>query len=391
MGNQDIQTSQVAMERPSHPRGISSDAGQRTSQLGIHWKRPTVMFVLFIAAVVTAIGHHIFYDTLDGEAATHQEQNLRIGTALSLFSRIFLAASVSIALAQRSWSTVQSRSLTLGAVDDLFMVPFSMTKLFNGELLKKAKIALLLAIIVFVAPILTVITPGTLIVVPHTLGRSGTVNFSNLDFTRNETDLSAQDLDKIVSFERTENKLFKDMSGGVGTPGYDGPSSRARALIYQTAYGGEVIHSPSPCGANCSFVQSFEGPSYKCTALDPYDASAPWCVEQAKRERSCEETINTGTDPVKAQTYEARNSSEYFSTKYYGTLPWTEGNDEWMDGILWVRHRYLLPEWRSIPEGKVRPNEAWLNFTFRCEQWDTRFDLRQTYVDLRGNTMYNIR
>jgi hypothetical protein len=373
-----------------HLASQATNSGVKFSKWGIHWVQPTLMISLYLLSVGAALSHHLFYTYLDERPAFHQERYIRIGTAISLLSRIFLASSVTVALAQRSWSTVQNKSLSLAAVDDLFMTPFGITKVFNWELLRKAKVSIALSILVFVAPVITVVTPRSLIVENSTITRSSTLPLPNIDLSRNETLLNDQDLLKIVKFEAIDYVVFKDMSGGVGSPQYDGPASRAISLIYQAAYGGEIVYGASPCGANCQYHQSFVGPSYRCFELDQYDTSAPWCVEGAKSDISCESVIDTGVDPLKTQTYEARNSSELFIDKYGGPL-WTDGEDEWMDGIIWIRHRYLPLEWRgTLPDDmSYPPPSAWKNFTSRCEQWHTRFDVQRVWLDSEGGIGYN--
>lgn len=184
---------------------------------------------------------------------------------------------------------------------------------------------------------------------------------------------------------------FKDMSPGLGSPIYDHPSSRATAIIYQTVYGGQIISSESPCGANCTLTQSFVGPTYKCDQLDPYDPEAPWCKEPFNPNSKCEDVIGDFglTDPKNVWWYETRNSSVSNSTRAV-LKPWTEG-------VLWVRHKYLPAEFRksynySTPYQPRIPGSAWHNFTFRCRPHNARFDITRTYknfeLHIEGSTTY---
>jgi hypothetical protein len=233
------------------------------------------------------------------------------------------------------------------------------------------------------SPLVSVLAPGSLNTVlrQSTSSPNGNVSISNFNFSRDLTVLSGDEAARAIQFVDTEGVVFNSVGGEkFPTPGYDKPSKRALAIIYETVYGGRVVEASSPCGPNCTFTQSFVGPSYSCDQLDQYDPDAPWCDPNVRNttndQRTCAEIIGEGTK------YEARNSSANFCVKYLGRpddgCNWRGTQDEWQDGILWVRHRYLPPELRN--ESNIT-NSMWQNFTFKCEQWDTKFDLRRTYVN----------
>ncbi|KAH0543428.1 hypothetical protein FGG08_002286 [Glutinoglossum americanum] len=233
--------------------------------------------------------------------------------------------------------------------------------------------------------------PGSLSVGAQVSSSDGVAIVNSLNFSRNRTALSDKEALRAVDLAEVSYGQLFDMSPGLGSPGYDHPSSKATAVVYQTTYGGGIASAISPCGANCTFTQSFVGPSYRCEQLDQYDSTAPWC--QADSRHSCEDVVGDFglTDPKSVTSYLAGNSSGDFCAKYLpdhsGGCPWGPGNTEaWMDGVIWVFHRYLPSEYRagynftSITNPTI-PGSAWQNYTFRCTQWDTRFDIRRTYFD----------
>jgi hypothetical protein len=204
---------------------------------------------------------------------------------------------------------------------------------------------------------------------------SGRYDIPNLNFSRNRTSVSASDNLTAINFVETENQKFKDMSADLGTPGYSRPSSRATALIYQTVYGGQIVSGDSPCG-NCSFTQSFVGPSYNCTQIDPVDPNAPWCQRAASHSDACGADFvfrSDRTNPAKIIWYEAGNATSNFTSA-------------WNEGAIWVRHTYLPQEYRTpyinaTDDSTFPLSSAYQIFAFKCEQWNTRFDIRRTYAD----------
>jgi hypothetical protein len=73
---------------------------------------------------------------------------IRAGTALATVNRILLSAAVTIALAQRTWTTLRRHYLSLASIDSLIAITMNPLHFFNLELLSKAKLAMLLGAII---------------------------------------------------------------------------------------------------------------------------------------------------------------------------------------------------------------------------------------------------
>jgi hypothetical protein len=214
-----------------------------------------------------------------------------------------------------------------------------------------------------------------------------------LNFSRDRQALNATEALQAVDFVELSYVKQIDMSADIGSPGYDRPASRATAVVYDAVYSGQIVNADSPCGANCSLTQSFIGPSYKCTQLDQYDTDAPWCQTDASD--SCADIVSDFnlTDPSKVIAYQAQNSSADFCSKYLkrpeACMQQPGDGDAWMDGTLWVRHKFLPQAFRegynasSVLSNPTLPGSAWHNYTFRCEQWQTRFDIRRTWSNFQ--------
>lgn len=113
------------------------------------WSSSWNAYVFFAFGLACAIGHHVFYSALNGKPADDQLQMLRYGTVLAFGTKAGLCAAVVAAYRQRVWTTVRTRFLSIGALDSLFAATEDLRALWNWELVKDAKTAMALAVIVW--------------------------------------------------------------------------------------------------------------------------------------------------------------------------------------------------------------------------------------------------
>ena len=113
------------------------------------WRPAWIMYVFFICGFAFAVGHHLFYRGLDGQPADDQLAMLRYGTALAFATKACLVSAVIVAYRQRIWMTVQSKMLSVSALDSLFAATEDLSALWNLEIYKRAKVAITLAILVW--------------------------------------------------------------------------------------------------------------------------------------------------------------------------------------------------------------------------------------------------
>jgi hypothetical protein len=120
------------------------------------------MTLLFLGACSCAYGHHYYYSTLDGEVVvntgskwdldavrTGQEWKIRFGTGLAFLVKTMFAAALVIAFEQHLWVTTRRNAITIDGLDAMFSAAGSLSSFFNWEFLKKAKMAALLALLVW--------------------------------------------------------------------------------------------------------------------------------------------------------------------------------------------------------------------------------------------------
>ncbi|CZR51150.1 uncharacterized protein PAC_01025 [Phialocephala subalpina] len=159
---------------------------------GINWKAPTKMVGLLVIGAGAALGHHFYYQSLDGKYVTadeskwdfkSQQWQLRYGTAFAFLAKTCLAASISVAYQQHIWTTLKRTPLsvsginaTFGAIND----PFSF---LNASFLSSVKIGFVLAALTWLMPLSALVTPATLTVVPSTTSTPQIMNVPMVDYT----------------------------------------------------------------------------------------------------------------------------------------------------------------------------------------------------------------
>jgi hypothetical protein len=105
------------------------------------------MYGMFLLGFGFAVGHHAFYTHLDGKPAADQIRMMRFGGLLSYAAKASLLAAVIYAYRQQIWVTVINNTMRLRTVDSLFAAVNEPLALWNWEFIKKARIAVCLAVL----------------------------------------------------------------------------------------------------------------------------------------------------------------------------------------------------------------------------------------------------
>ena len=111
----------------------------------VHWIAPTSMLATFVTGTLLALGHHLFYQQLNGQQTpkddyrvgslhySRQQLNIQIGAAFAFLVKAFLVIAISIAHAQVFWSSLsgshQRRLPTLCKVGTAFSALGNITAL----------------------------------------------------------------------------------------------------------------------------------------------------------------------------------------------------------------------------------------------------------------------
>lgn len=240
----------------------------------IHWTAPSLMVASFIVGTLFALGHHIFYASLDGRhAATADENhdvlgmhisiqqiNTAIGTAFAFLVRMCLLSSISVAYFQIFvWSIGNSgtKGTQLSHLDNMTSALHNLLSLVNFKTWWRRPWLWILAVVAWLIPLASIITPATLSVgIDFPPAMNMTV--PNVDFLSLNL-LAPMPADgTIASLKGTEPQFIYD---------YGGPSQTVRRITGAVAAQGSIlpIAAPSP---NSTWDLDFNGPSLHCDPVD---------------------------------------------------------------------------------------------------------------------------
>lgn len=162
-------------------------------------------------------------------------------------------------------------------------------------------------------------------------------------------------------------------------------------------YGKRILDVQSPCGANCSFSQVFNGPAYKCDDVDfqnNNDTGNPFCNRASN---SGFGVCGSVFDPITVSAfdkvwYDARNSTADACRPETGCVPATDG---YQDGKLWIAYQYLLPEYRQFQNDQgtnstAIPDSAFERHMFVCHSYNATYSLRRTYTNFQHAVASNL-
>ncbi|KAM0254882.1 hypothetical protein ACHAQJ_006319 [Trichoderma viride] len=253
-----------------------------------------------ICGILMAVGHHLFYMSLDKQTVGNQNQqewNVRIGTGMAFCVKMFLTAAAGFAYAQVLWKTLKAREVKLEGIDAMFDVAHNALAFTSMELWRKGFELVLTVDLRRAIPIIAVFTPATLTVeqaksmAPSTqLISLPLVNFSSpFLFTR----------------------WSEPMTGGP-----DGPSLALDRLISSVAAQGAILplERPIPSAPKVSYTMRFHGPSVSCGHLsgnssfyDDYDKIFDYAINH----QGNSEMVYLGFTPQSGDNFDTDYSYEH--------------------------------------------------------------------------------
>ncbi|KAF8851250.1 hypothetical protein BDZ45DRAFT_601661 [Acephala macrosclerotiorum] len=259
---------------PSLPRNLTFP---NSSTLARWWNSAWMMYLLYALGIGGALSHHAFYSSLAGTEAQSQLQMLRYGATIAYFTKASLAASVVLAFRQQIWATFRRKFLSINAIDSLFSGIGDLDALLNLEVFQKAKAAIFLILLLWLAPLVVILAPATLFVQPSLLVNETTcLNVRTLNFTPEATNDWRQ-ANKIMGLYELSLSFWNTTSHNTSDPNffdyYTTPSQSIQQTATLSGYLQNVIARPDAaidvCGQgwNCSFTINFTGPGYKCASF----------------------------------------------------------------------------------------------------------------------------
>lgn len=278
---------------------LRSTQGSEQAQWGIHWYTPVSAILLLVTGIMAAIGHHVFYNSLDGTAAgDERKQNwvIWIGTGLAFFSKAALASVLEISRIQWLWVTLRRQFLTLGGIDAIFGVTSDPLFFMNRDMLRQAKLATFMAIIIWIFPLTAILTPSTIwtktiiqaSTVPCTV-RTLVFEFdpgstaeklccNNLKSDVTTTSLAQYTNSGEISRQSRTTRILR-----LGAfSGLIPPPSDLRSDAVNSTEPLKPIHDPETtlvqlCENNCTYTVTFLAPAIKCTKVKSWNTTdTPW-------------------------------------------------------------------------------------------------------------------
>ncbi|KAF3068470.1 hypothetical protein GL218_08259 [Daldinia childiae] len=242
-----------------------------------HWRPTWFMYLSFLFGVACAIGHHVFYASLNGKPAVDQLAMLRYGTVISFAAKAGLVAAVVIAFKQRIWVTVRSKFLSLAVLDSLFAAAEDASALLNIEIYKQAKIAMLLAAFVWLTPILIILTSNTLTMeLALSIENTTCSGIRTLNFTKDELE-EWRNPTKSDNLYGLSMSIWNTTASDITSPDwfdyYTSPSNPLIRVATNAAFMGQAVSKSGinidicSSGWNCTYTINFTAPAYKCSEL----------------------------------------------------------------------------------------------------------------------------
>ncbi|KAH6971614.1 hypothetical protein BKA56DRAFT_594650 [Ilyonectria sp. MPI-CAGE-AT-0026] len=369
-----------------------------------HWTPAWSMYAFLLAGIAFACGHHGFYNHLDGKQADDQLRKLRYGTALAFFAKASFVTAAILAYRQRVWMIVREKILSLGAVDSLFAAAEDLTALFHWEAFKSAKVAMCLAIYIWMTPLVVILTSETLSVVPKTMRENTNCSgIYTLNFTHEETNdwrdpqTTDQGLFKlsVSSWNTTQpNQVPIVVSNRSSFDYWTSSSQQFKEIAMRSQYLQQAVSRKNAgleiCGNgwNCSFTIEFTGPSYKCETLASGVDDKVAKLGDAECPFNTSQLVPKGDLLYLALADQGDYGAEQIDA-YTGGIPKKEPPFNKNLGafrtepLLWIGYAIANRTSVNIPKSKLDPKwseDAFIPRIIGCEHYQTKYKVKFNFT-----------
>ncbi|KAF2642206.1 hypothetical protein P280DRAFT_296628 [Massarina eburnea CBS 473.64] len=261
--DQNVQINPCESDESSTPSEYSKEnhpisRSEQPCKWSVGLKTPALMILGVILAALLAVAHYLYCRFLDQKFVQDTiPQSWNNGISIA-FARVFsttLAASASPAFTQALWWFLRRKPLALNKIDAFFQLNSSRVNLYQLGLLRAVPVLWFFGLLFVLIPVATIFPPGSLVVqqLPLTQNTTAQVPILDVDYRGNGS-----------AIELFENAMF--LSGPDGD--YQSPTLRYSRLGMLTLLDGAFVTQSSPCGANCTYDISFQGPSLRCEDAD---------------------------------------------------------------------------------------------------------------------------
>ena len=121
--------------RRRHPGGAPK--ADKNDKGNMHWRVPATMIGVFIAGVLFAVGHHLYYQHYNNQVVKGENQQQwinRIGTGFAFLVKTCFAIATGTAYVQQFWLTLRSKATRVDRIDAMFTVLQDPTSFWNIKL-----------------------------------------------------------------------------------------------------------------------------------------------------------------------------------------------------------------------------------------------------------------
>ncbi|KAK4225313.1 hypothetical protein QBC38DRAFT_501448 [Podospora fimiseda] len=255
----------------------ASHCRRKDYQWSVHWYLPFMMTLLYISGVCFAIGHHLYYQSMEGENVDKSEWPIRFGIALAFLTQRCFVGATQGAYKQYTWCTLQKTSLRISTIDALFVGSTNPIGTLNLEFLKKATSQFLLAAACWLLPLAAITTPSSLTAMAIS-GSKPCKNVSTIyflkdgDFNDDGTNVKGKEnLRRVYYWDIIDNNTTTNRET-YAMPTYE--FGNLIDLALKSTNG--PLAGPNPCGpktVNCAYTIQFDGPAYTCEDKADFDGS----------------------------------------------------------------------------------------------------------------------
>ncbi|KAF1985404.1 hypothetical protein K402DRAFT_108445 [Aulographum hederae CBS 113979] len=230
---------------------------------GYHWRVPfTMAFGLLLGVVLPLLHHFLFSRCHMHPVITRMQQQIVSGTGITLafMTKAALALATSTSYTQTFWCHVRRKPQRIEKIDSMFSALNSAFCLLDIPLWFRAPLLALLAILAWLTPLATIVTPGSMTVA--TLAHNATYPHPVGQFDPSYYD----------AFWKEDGPHSVEALGQ-----YPAPSNEFLRIAYGVAYGAARIPtSLHPPGPNSSYTLEAVLPKLLCKIKDERKSMHPF-------------------------------------------------------------------------------------------------------------------
>lgn len=230
----------------------------------------------YAASLVFAVGHHVFYASLNqssvDENLFNQQTNIAIGTAFAFLFRANLVLATCTAYWQVFWATALRNTITISSMDALAGVLGSLLDFASVKTFFRNPGLAVLALLAWMVPFASLLPPATLSVLP-----AATTNNTYIPVP---VPYFADVTMASINYYSVAGDKFSGLEGGLESTMvelYIKPTLQLSRLATTTAYRG-AIPDHRTSYPNATYQLEFKAPALHC---QPMTVDATWGFNRA--------------------------------------------------------------------------------------------------------------